>query len=482
MTSLKKQTIKGVAWSTIQRFSTLCISFVSNLVLARLLSPDDFGCIGILVVFISISQTFIDSGFGSALIQKKTPTQDDYSTIFFWNIGVSVLIYIVLYCLAPIIARFYNINIITDILRVQGLIIIINSFRIVQYNKLRKSLKFKKISIITILADIIAVITAIILAYQGYGVWCLVTQQLLLSTLTTLLFWLSSDWKPSLVFSKDSFKELFSFGGYILLSNIFVTLFNDIQSLIIGKLYSVRNVGLYTQSRRLESIPAGTISAVVSQVVFPLFSKYQNDTYTLKEILKKITRTLAFVVFPLMVIAIIIAEPLIIILFSDKWIDCVPFFRILCIGGIAESLCDINYNMVAALGKSKTLFRWTIIKSFAGLVLICAGALFGINGIIWAVTIRFFLIYIINSSLSAYYLNMSIQEQYKDLIKIFVITGLSYIITIIINSNIYVNNIYIAALIEGSIFYSIYYLLNFLLNKNVILEIKDIAKIFMQKK
>lgn len=483
MASLKQQTVSGIAWSTIQKFSFLAISFVSNLVLARLLSPDDFGCIGLLAVFISISQTFVDSGFGSALIQKKEPTQEDYSTIFFWNMGIAILLYLILFCIAPIIARFYKLDILSDILRVKGLVLIIGSLRIIQYNKLRKTLQFKKITIISVSSDIVSVSVAILLAYQGYGVWSLVIQQLLQSTLLTCIFWITNKWKPSLVFNKDSFKELFSFGGYILLSNIFVTLFNDIQSLIMGRLYSIRDVGLYAQSRRLEGIPSGTISSVISQVVFPVFSKFQNDIDKLKELLKKITQVMAFCVFPLMFISIIIAEPLIILLFSEKWIECVPFFKILCIGGIAESLCDINYNIVAALGKSKTLFKWTTIKSFAGLLLICAGAFFGINGIIWAVTIRFYFIYIVNSSLSAHYLKMTITEQYKDLLIIFIITGITYLTTMYVYKLLFVGieNIYITSLLQVVLFCIIYFLLTFLVNKKIMQEVKDIASLVFKK-
>ena len=406
--SLGQQTVSGVAWTTVQRFATLFLAFVANLVLARLLSPDDFGCIALLMVFISLSQIFVDGGFGSALIQKKEPTQDDYSTIFYWNLLLAVLLYFLLFFLAPVIARYYEIPILKDILRVQGLIIILDSFGLVHKNNLRKTLQFKKISLIVLGANFIAVVVAITMAYNGFGVWCLVAQQLLISGMTTALFWIFSRWKPTLVFSKKSFKELFGFGGFILLSNMIVTFTNEVQSLIMGKLYSARDVGLYSQGRKFESIMSNTASTVVNQVTFPIFSKFQDNLEQLRSILRRITKVMAFVVFPAMILVILIAKPAIVLMLTDKWVDCVPFFQILCIGGMAEALGDINYNAVAAIGKSKPLFRWTCIKSVLGILLIIGGSFFGVRGIIWAVTIRFYLVFLIHASLAAHYLNFNI--------------------------------------------------------------------------
>ena len=261
--SLGQQTVSGVAWTTVQRFASLFLAFVANLVLARLLSPDDFGCVGLLMIFISLSQIFVDGGFGSALIQKKEPTQEDYSTIFYWNLFLATILYLILFFLAPLIARFYEIPILKEILRVQGLILFLDAFGLIHKNNLRKTLQFKKLSLIILGANLIAVVIAITMAYNGFGVWCLVAQQLLISGMSTVLFWIFNRWKPSVLFSKKSLKELFSFGSFILLSNMMVTFFNEIQSLIMGKLYTVRDVGLYTQViRRLSVVVAVAILRV----------------------------------------------------------------------------------------------------------------------------------------------------------------------------------------------------------------------------
>ena len=481
--SLGQQTVSGVAWTTVQRFASLFLAFVANLVLARLLSPDDFGCIALLMVFISLSQIFVDGGFGAALIQKKDPTQDDYSTIFYWNLLLAIGLYFLLFFVSPVIARYYNIPILKDILRVQGLIIILDSLGLVHKNNLRKTLQFKKISLIVLGANFMAVVAAITMAYNGFGVWCLVAQQLLISGMTTVLFWVFNRWKPTLVFSKKSFKELFGFGGFILLSNMIVTFTNEVQSLIMGKLYTARDVGLYSQARKFESIMSGTPSTVVNQVTFPVFSKFQNDIPQLTTILRRITKVMAFVVFPAMILVILIAKPAIVLMLTDKWVDCVPFFQILCIGGMAEALGDINYNAVAAIGKSRALFRWTCIKSVLGLLLIIGGSFFGIRGIIWAVTIRFYLVFLIHASLAAHYLDFSIFTQLKDLFEIALVSAAAGALAYIVSTKLFAGiNMYYLAGIQIVIYAIGYSMLAYVFSREMFGEVKYIIGMFLHKK
>ena len=481
--SLGQQTVSGVAWTTVQRFATLFLAFVANLVLARLLSPDDFGCIALLMVFISLSQIFVDGGFGAALIQKKDPTCEDYSTIFYWNLLLAVALYFLLFFLAPVIARYYEIPILKEILRVQGLVIILDSFGLVHKNNLRKTLQFKKISLIVLGANLIAVVIAITMAYNGFGVWCLVAQQLLISGMSTVLYWIFNRWKPSLVFSMKSFKELFGFGGFILLSNMIVTFANEVQALIMGKMYTARDVGLYSQARKFESIMSNTASTVVNQVTFPIFSKFQDDLEHLQSILRRITKVMAFVVFPAMILVILIAKPAIVLMLTDKWVDCVPYFQILCIGGMAEALGDINYNAVAAIGKSRVLFRWTCIKSILGLLLIIAGSFFGVRGIIWAVTIRFYLVFLIHASLAAHYLNFSIFTQLKDLFEIALVAAAAGAVAYLLGAKLFSGlNMYYVAVIQIVIYTIAYFLLAFVFNRPMFGEVKYIIGTFLHKK
>ena len=480
--SLGQQTVSGVAWTTVQRFASLFLAFVANLVLARLLSPDDFGCIGLLMIFISLSQIFVDGGFGSALIQKKEPTQEDYSTIFYWNLFLATILYLILFFLAPLIARFYEIPILKEILRVQGLILFLDAFGLIHKNNLRKTLQFKKISLIVLAANLIAVVVAITMAYNGFGVWCLVAQQLLISGMSTALFWIFNRWKPSILFSEKSLKELFGFGGFILLSNMMVTFTNEVQSLIMGKLYTARDVGHYTQARKLESIMSNTASTVVFQVTLPILSKFQDDIPQLQNILRRITKVMAFVVFPAMILVILIAKPAIVLMLTDKWIDCVPYFQILCIGGMAEALSDINYNAVAAIGKSRVLFRWTCIKSVLGLLLIIGGSFFGVRGIIWAVTIRFYLVFLIHASLAAHYLDFSIFTQLRDLIEIALVAAAAGALAYIVSTKLFMGmNMYYLAGIQIVIYAVAYFLLAYVFSKPMFGEVKYIIGMFKKR-
>ena len=214
--SLRERTISGMLWSFMQKFGTMAIAFVANIVLARLLTPDDYGCIGMLLIFIAVANTFIDGGFGSALIQKKEPTQEDYSTIFYWNLFLSIVLYGILFFTAPFIADFYEISLLTPVLRVQGGVLILNALSIIQCNQLRKQLRFRLIASVNLTASLLSVVITIVLAWIGWGIWALVAQQLLFSLFNAILFWSFNKWVPSFLFSKKSFKELFGFGGFIL--------------------------------------------------------------------------------------------------------------------------------------------------------------------------------------------------------------------------------------------------------------------------
>ena len=316
---LKKKTLSGMIWSFVQRFGTMAISFVSNIVLARLLTPDDYGTIGMLMIFIAVANTFVDGGFGSALIQKKEPTKEDYSTIFWWNMFLSVVLYGLLFIGAPAVARFYNLPLLCDVLRVQGFVLIVNALSIIQQNQLRKQLKFKRLAMVTVISATLSAGIAIILAYMGWGVWALVAQQLMLSGFTAILLWVLNKWYPSLVFSKESFKQLFGFGGFILLSNLINTFCDNIQGILLGKFFNPAALGYYTQARKLEEVATTSISGVINQVAYPVLSVFQYDINGLITALKKFIQCIAFIVFPLMLLLIIIAKPTIILLYSDKF-------------------------------------------------------------------------------------------------------------------------------------------------------------------
>lgn len=429
-----------------QRFGTMAISFVSNIVLARLLTPDDYGVIGMLAIFIAISNTFIDGGFGSALIQKKEPTKEDYSTIFWWNMFLSIVLYALLYVCAPLIAGFYELPMLSDVLRVQGVVLIINALSIIQQNQLRKQLKFKRLATVTVISATLSAGIAIVLAWQGWGVWALVAQQILLSTFTAIILWVLNRWYPSLVFSRESFKQLFSFGGFILASSLINTFCNNIQGLLIGRFFSPAILGYYTQAYKLEQISSTSISTVVDQVSYPILAELQNDNTSLVRVYKTLSLSIAFVTTPLMLVLIILAEPIILLLYSDKWLPSVEYFQILCIAGIAICMQGVSYHAVASKGESKDLFKWTIIKRLAGLFLVLIGVYWGeMRGLLLGFVLSAWLLLFFNQLLVSKHLEYSLWKQYKDLLPIFLLALFSFLFTVLVGQffdfGVYINGI-----------------------------------------
>lgn len=460
--TLKERTIFGIVWSGIQKTGTILLNFISSIVLARLLTPHDYGVIGMLTIFLALSNTFIDGGFGSALIQKKQPSDIDYSTIFYWNLFISIIVYIVLWIGAPIIARFYALPMLTEVLRVQSLVLVINALRIVQVNQLRKKLKFKKIAFVDLFSSFIALILTIYLAWRGLGVWALVAQQLLVSIITTLLYWLLSKWRPLFVFSKQSFKELFSFGSFILLSNLLNTFCNNIQGLLIGKVYNSSTLGLFTKAKRTEELSSTFISHILDQVSYPVLSESQNDKEKMIKILKNFITTSAYITFPLMLFLILFAKPIFIVLYSNRWLNSVPYFQVLCISGIAICLQTINYYAVAAIGKSKELFKWTIIKRLLGLVFIVLGIIcFGMYGVLFGMVLTSWTIYLINAMLVSKYVGYSLKQQFSDLFPIMLLSLFAVLIAYIEGLVLYLPQS-IIAIIQGITYISVYLLASYL--------------------
>ena len=455
--NLKQKAISGILWTTAQRFSSIFIQFLSGIVLARLLSPEDYGCIGMLAIFMLLASTFTDGGFGSALIQKKKPTQEDYSTIFYWNVTLSVIIYLILFISAPLIASFYRIELLCTVLRIQGLVVIINAFQVVQTARLNKLFQFKKISVVTLLSSIISLITTIILAYRGCGVWSLVVQNLLMVLIPTLIYWATNKWKPVLVFSKKSFKELFSFGVFMFLTSLLSTFVNNIQGLLIGKLYSPSTMGYYSKAQSTEKLAATSLSQVISQVSYPIYAELQDDRERLINAIKKLALSTAFLTFPLMLILILIAKPVFILLYSEKWLPAVPFFQILCVAGMVICLHAVNSQVIAAVGKSKAMFKWSVFKQTLGLGFMIGGmALWGIKGLLIGKVLQSWLIYFINASLVSYFVGYKLVHQLLDLFPVLSLALISFLGTYYIASFIECS-IYIKALIHIAIFGVMYF-------------------------
>lgn len=430
--NLKQKAVKGVIWTAIQKYSSQLIQFVAGIILARLLSPTDYGCIGMLVIFMSLAQVFIDSGFDSALIQKKNPTSIDYSTVFYFNFGMSIFLYGMLYLCAPLIANFYRMPILCEILRVQGLVLIIYSLNLIQRNRLRKKLQFNVLAKITIVTSVFSLIITITLAYLGWGVWALVANYFISALIPCVFFYVTSDWRPTLEYSWASFKSLFGFGSYMLCSNLFETFCDKISSLLVGRWFSASTLGYFSKAAGISDMASMSLSGVVLETTYPLYASVQDDKERMTNIVKQAVSLLAFVTVPLLIILIVLAKPLIILLYSDKWLQCVPYFQILCLGGMATCLQAVNTQSIAAIGKSKIMFKWTVFKRISGvLILFVLLLLFGMNGLLVGIVLSTWLSYLVNICLVSKYVGYKYYRQLLDLLPIFLVAGLSAVISLV---------------------------------------------------
>lgn len=429
-TSLKQKAASGMVWTAFQKYSTMGIQFISGIILARLLMPSDYGCIGMLAIFMSLAETIIDGGFGSALIQKKQPTQQDYSTIFFWNLGMAIVLYAILFFCAPAIARFYNIPLLSSVLRVQALVLFIYAFNIVQRNQLRKKLNFKLLSIVTITTSLIALGVTVFMAYKGFGVWALVAQNIISSSIPALVFWFYVKWRPILSFSKESFKELFGFGFYMFLTHLINTFSSKITGLLIGKIYSPTTMGYYSKAHATENLASQTISSVMTQVTYPLYAQVQDDKVAMINMIKRLTMTISYVTLPLMFILLLTAKPLFVLLYSDRWLQSVPYFQALCVAGFATCIISVNLQPIAAIGKSKVMFRWTVIKRTVGLIFVVGGLfLWGMKGLLIGAVLNAWFSLFVNQGMVSKHIGYKFLSQWTDLLPVFIVATISGLIS-----------------------------------------------------
>lgn len=469
MSVSSKKTTSGILWSAVDRFGNVLLQFIVNLVLARLLTPEDYGCVGMLAIFIAVSQTLIDGGFCSALIQKQDVTSKDYSTIFYWNIAFSGILYALLYLIAPTISVFFHTPILSDVLRALGLVLIVSSLGLVQRVQLRKQLKIKQLALVNMVSLILASIVSIRMAFMGYGVWALVALQVMNNLIASVVFWFVTKWKPMFYFSIKKLKRLFSFGGYLLAASILQEFSKNIQGVIIGHKFSALEMGLYSQAKKLEEVSCSTFAQVIVQVMFPVYSELQNDIARLREMLKNNISLIAFAIFPIMVVLIIIAGDLIPFLLGDKWLPVVPYFQVLCLGGFFTCLQNVNFYAVAAIGKSDTLFRWSFYKWGMLLAMLLVGMYWGIYGVLVSMVLSEFNIYMVNALLVKKYLKMPLRVQLVACLPAFAVSLLAGVILVVTNYYLPLN-----FAINLIFFYIIYlssaYLCNFA-------ELKDLQRL-----
>lgn len=413
--SLKSATSKGLFWSFFERIGQQVVQFIISIILARLLMPEQYGLIAMLSIFMAVAQVFIDSGFGSALIQKQNANHIDECTIYYFNIIVSFLVVGLLYLAAPWIAAFYKMPTLVSLTRVLSLSLIINAFGIVQTTLLTKRIDFKSQMKVSLIATIVSGGTGVIMAYKGFGVWSLVALNLAGSLMRTVLLWFFLSWRPSLSFSFNSLRSMFAFGSKLLFSTLLDRIYNNLFLLIIGKMFSAADLGYYSRANQMQQLPVDNISSPIARVTYPVFSSIQGDKPRLKRGVRKALTTLVMVNFPLMIGLAIVARPLVLLLLTEKWLPCVPYLQLLCAVGMLYPLHVLNLNVLLAQGRSDLFFRLEILKKIVGVILIAVTYRWGISIMIVGQIVGSIFSYFLNSYYTGVLIDYPIFEQLGDL-------------------------------------------------------------------
>jgi O-antigen/teichoic acid export membrane protein len=423
--SLKQKTLSGLIWTFIQQFSVQLISFCITIILARILLPKEFGLLAMLSVFIAVGNSLLEGGLTSSLIRSSGLSQEDYSTVFFFNLGGSVVIYMLVFTMAPYISAFYHQDILTLVLRVYALDFILNAFFGVQNARLTKEMNFKIQMAIQIPSVFIGGLLGVSLALNGFGVWSLVWMNLLQSFISTLAHWMYSGWLPSPVFSKRCFKQHFHFGYKMTLTGLLDILYKNIYVLIIGKYFSITQLGFYSRADSVSQLPVSNISAVINKVTYPMFATIVNDDLQLKRVYKRLMQQVLFWNAPVLIFLAVVAEPLFRLLLTSKWLPAVPYFQILCMAGVIYPLHAYNLNILKVKGRSDLILKLEMIKKVLCVAGILSVVSFGIYGLLYFQLGFNFLGYYINSIYSSKLINYPVREQISDIFPILIISFLS---------------------------------------------------------
>ena len=427
--SLKHKSLKGSLWSLIDNISSQGFAFMISIVLARLLSPTDYGTVGVLAIFLAIANVFVDCGFANALIRKKDRTQEDLSTAFYFNISVGVIVYLILFFIAPFVAGFFNMPILVSLLRVLAFCVVFNSLSLVQNAILIAHLQIKTLAIINVCTQIPMGCIGIYFAYKGFGVWTLVIQQVGSSLLKTWWLWINSKWRPSSVFSMESFRYLYDFGWKLLGANLFGTVFNELYGFVIGRMLGASDLGYYAKSKQLAEHPRSVVNNIVNRVVLPVMIESQGDIIKTREIYRKLIQMMSFVIFPLFGLLILIAEPLITSMWTDKWKETVPLFQMFCIGMSFGPISALNFCLLQLLNRTDLILKLEFIKKPACLFMLLISLPFGLKGIVLFASMYNIVGAIINMYPTNKLIEYSYSLQFRDiLLSLSVTTGLIVII------------------------------------------------------
>ncbi len=432
MGELKDKTVKGVIWSAVDRFSAQGIQFVFSILIARLLVPEDYGVIAMIGIFLGVSNSFIDSGFGTALVRKIDRTETDFSTVFYFNNVVAILFYLALYFAAPAIARFYDTPLLVPVTRIVALGLPIGALSGIHSAKLSIAIDFKSRAKISIISTMLTGAVGLWMAYSGYGVWALVVQMVLASAIRTIMLWIIVKWFPKMIFSWVSFKELFTFGSKLLASGLLDTVYNNIYTLVIGRIFSPSVLGVYGKARSLADFPSSNITSVLQSVSFPVLSAIQNEEERLADAYKRFLKISAFVIFPLILGLSSVADPFIRIVLTDKWEDAIYILQIICFAMMWYPIHAINLNILEVKGRSDYFLKLEIIKKIQGVTILCITVPMGIVVMCYGQVVSSLISLIWNTYYTKRLIGYGYWAQMKDLMPIFIHSFVMWVLVLLV--------------------------------------------------
>ncbi len=452
--NLNKKVFSGLIWKFGERFTAELVTFVVSIVLARLLMPDDYGVIALMMVFITIANVFVINGFGNALIQKKNADNRDFSSVFYFNIIFSIAVYFILFAFAPAIARFYHMPVICPALRVLSLRIVIASVNSVQQAYVSRNMLFKRFFWSTLFGTLLSGVVGIVMAYKGCGVWAIVGQYLTNTCVDTIVLWITVKWRPEKYFSFRNLGELISYGWKILVSGLLDTGYNQLRNLVIGKKYSSADLAQYNKGQQYPQLIVTNVISSISGVLFPAISKCQDDLNNVKNMTRRAIKVSSYVMWPLMIGLAVVARPLVIVMLTDKWLPCVPFIWIACFTFGLYPIHSSNQEAIKALGRSDLFLRLEIIKKIIGVTILIISMRYGVMAIALSQIVTSILSTFINASPNRKLLGYSYIEQIKDMIPSFALAVamgiVIYPLAFIIKNNIL---LIIAQVITGIFIY-----------------------------
>lgn len=472
MESIKEQTIKSAKWNALERLSIQGIQFILGLIMARLLTPNDYGIVGMVAVFFAISQSFIDSGFSTALIRKPDANEKEFSTVFFFNIVVAIFFYVALFISAPYIADFFNQPVLRPIVRVQAVTLIVNSLIVVQVAMLTIKLDFKSLAKRSVCATLISGLVGVSMAYAGFGVWALVFQNVLSSIINLIYTCWICRWIPRERFNIQAFKELGAFGSKLLASGLIHTIYVHLTTLAIGKFYSPKDLGYYSRGQQIAELPNTTINGVLQTVTYPILAQIKDDDTHLVAVYRKYIKMTSLVIFIFCGILCALAKPFILLLLTEKWLDAVPYLQIFALTCMFDHLSTINLNLLKVKGRSDLCLRLEIIKKIIAFGLLCASIPLGVMAICLSKFIYNQIALVINTYYTGKLFGLGYIIQLKDYIPYFFITMLACIPSFLL-SHTYLPNV-IILILGGGISLFLYVMI--LKKDNNMREIVQLAK------